>query len=145
MAEVVGIISAVLGVLDVSTRGSQRLHQVVKAWINAPAEILALHNEIVDLRYLLDNIRDAQAVVEVEADAQGNYGFVTALRTQLRRAEEHFQSLNGILDELSKIKKYRKKTKWICRERRVEQLKNGIRLVREHINNLLQVHNMYVH
>ncbi|KAI1429135.1 hypothetical protein F5Y12DRAFT_710346 [Xylaria sp. FL1777] len=140
MAEVFGVVSGAIGVLDVSTRGIQRLQQVVKTWINAPAELLALQNEVEDLRYLLDEIQ--RTAVAIETTAQQDAGFAAALREQLRKARDHHQSLEYILDEMSRIKRFKKKFNWVRREGRVANLKRGFQQVREQISNLLVVHSV---
>ena len=140
MAEVFGTISAAIGVLDVSTRGVQRLHHIIKTWNNAPAELLALTNEIEDLKLLLSEIDSAK--VTIEDAAQQDAGFVAALGDQLSKAEKLCQSLSDTINELTKLKKYEKKANWVRREGRVENLKREFRQVREHINALLTTHNV---
>lgn len=140
MAEVFGIVSAAISVFDVSSHGIQRLQRVVKAWRNAPAELLALQNEAGDLRCLLDEIRNAEATIKVAA--QHNTLFITVLHEQLQKAEDHFHSLSGMLDELAKLKRHKQKFGWIRQEGRVEKLKSDFRQVRENMNTLLLAHNV---
>jgi len=140
MAEVFGVVSAAIGLLDVSSRGIGRLHQVVKTWSNAPVELHQLEAEVGDLRYLIDEVRRTQ--VAIEAAARQDTAFVAVLEEHLQKAQDYFHELDDILDEMSKFKKYKKKSVWVQREGRVKKLRSELSQVRRHINSLLVAHNV---
>lgn len=138
MAEVFGVVAGAIGVLDVSTRGVQRLSQLCARWNHAPQELLSLSNELQDLCVILDQIKTAERAIR--ATSQQDPSLVTALSEQLQSAEAHIKTMNDILDELASLKKFKKKYKWVRREGIIEKLRGQIRGVREGISALLLTH-----
>ena len=140
MAEIMGIAAAAIGILNTGAKASVRLRQTFKTWINAPEELLALHNEVEDLRVVINQISIAGTAVE--AVSQQDATFTKALREQIDKAGVYLESLELLLDDISKIKKYKKRYRWVRQEGKVELRKGQFRNVRERIQALLVAHNV---
>jgi len=107
MAEPFSISAGALGVLDVGTRLSKRLRQITQTWKNAPQEMLSLQNELEDLNLVLDEIQACQQ--SIVAASQHDTAVATNLQGYIREARRHFEMLESSLDEMSRLKKYKKK------------------------------------
>jgi len=142
MAEPFSISAGALGVLDVGTRLSKRLRQITQTWKNAPQEMLSLQNELEDLNLVLDEIQACQQ--SIVAASQHDTAVATNLQGYIREARRHFETLESSLDEMSRLKKYKKKFQWVREQGKISGIQKQIRVVRERIKDLLVTHNVYV-
>jgi predicted nucleic acid-binding Zn-ribbon protein len=136
--EVLGILAATVGVLKVGSKVSSKLRDIIKTWQNVPAELLALHNELEDLRIVLDEMRSCEK--DIEATFQGPLHRVDALRRQIRCAERHLTTLDNLVEELYQLKGSKKKLKWIREKREIGVILRQIRTAREAMSGILVTH-----
>ncbi|CAI4218969.1 unnamed protein product [Parascedosporium putredinis] len=120
MVEPFSVVASALGVMDVGARVSVGIVNVIRRWKNAPQDILDLHNEISDLRVLLDQMVHAHQKLPDDDDVADQDGaFVAAAaRAHLDKAVGHLQSLESLANELQNLKGVRRrKNGWIRRAR----------------------------
>lgn len=136
MAEAFAIFAAVPGLLDIAGRSSAGLVHAIKAWKSVPASLLALSNEVSDLKLVLDHVATL-------ADPQiSNSSLEDTLSQQLRKASQHLGELDSLMTEFNALPRYKQKTRWIAKRSKVEQLKNNIKEVRSKMADLLLIHNV---
>lgn len=139
MAEVFGVVAAVVGVVDVGSRVSARLRDITHTWKHAPAEILALSNEVTDITVVLHHTKDAcNSTKAVSADS----ALAKDLDKYINTARSILTELNNILDQLASTRSLRKKVKWIQLKDVVLSKKNELKSTRTEIRELLRAHNV---
>jgi predicted nuclease with TOPRIM domain len=141
MAEVFGILAGVAGVLKFGSTISTRLRNMIATWRHAPTEILALHNEVEDLRLVLDEMQNCKQ--EIAEATQRDAAVTAALQRQIQKAQQHFETLDVLLNKLTGSQKFKKKFKWLNEKANIERIKGQIRLTREETKDLLIAHNVY--
>lgn len=141
MAEAFAIFSAVLSVLDVGTRVSARLGHLIQDWKDAPPLILCLANEMADLKIVLDRIYDAQQSVR-NSTALQSVELVASLDSQLQSAQRHFMDLDTLVNEMNRLKSFKRRNKWIRKRSRASTLRTELKAVRIRISELLLAHNV---
>jgi len=116
MAEAVGVVAAAVGILDVATKGSHSLGRICSSWRHAPDELLALRNEIEDLRMVLDQIT-ASGVAAGDSSAPQASNALVPLDALLKKAEGIVKDFDTLVDKIASIKKY--KARFNCMWRRI--------------------------
>jgi hypothetical protein len=96
MADPFSTVAAAAGVLDVATRASTRLRDVYSTVANAPHLILALANEVADLRLILAAIEVARAGIP-RLEPQRVANLHRALERQLHEAERRLADLDSLI------------------------------------------------
>jgi hypothetical protein len=139
MAEIFGVLAAVVGVLDVVTRVSMRLIAIKNTWKKAPLEILALSNEVTDLNIVLHYTRDACKRVKTGC---ANAEFTEALDEHIRTATLLLTEVDKILSPLPSMKELKKRRKWLQLKKSLIVKKNELNDVRTRIRDLLQAYHM---
>ncbi|KAK4182753.1 ankyrin repeat-containing domain protein [Podospora australis] len=141
MAEIISLIGAVAGLLDVALRSCTALHQLQSQLRNAPALVHALSNEIQDLRVVLTLVRDTlKASDAIDTDPNQNSAVIAALRAQLQAANAILGDLNLITEKLAAEKPTMRRIKWCLTKSRASELQGRLRDVRMKINELLLAH-----
>lgn len=142
MAEVVGLVISVVGILDTLARASKHLHEIISAWRNAPDELLALLNEVEDMRVVLDEVQHTRKVVEALSEEDAD--FAKNLGSQIAATDRGVHVLEEILCQLSKLGGYRQRLKWIRKGGQIENVKVRLRKSREDVQSLLLANNVSV-
>jgi hypothetical protein len=127
--------------MDTGTRLSTALSNIIKIWINAPAEVMAIHNEITDLTIFLDHLRSAGRNVEANTTLQDE-SLVKALNEELATAHVILTELETMLNQLLEMRKFKKGLKWIRQNPVMEKKKASLRNVKLRIHDLLWAHNL---
>jgi hypothetical protein len=140
MAEAFSTFSAALSILDVSGRISAMVTDLIRNWNKAPTLILALSNEMSDLKILMDRVRDAGQTVR-GSNTQLNTEFTFALDVQLQKATDYLGELEKLVDDLNRGKLIERRNKWLLKKSTAAKLQTQLRDVRLRINELLVVHN----
>ncbi|KAK1749751.1 hypothetical protein QBC47DRAFT_395262 [Echria macrotheca] len=137
MAEILGIIAAVAGLADVGVRLSFRLRNVVRTWVDAPDEILALNNEISDLATVLKFTEDTcQSTKSVYASEP----FTRILEEYVNTASQLLNEIDDIATSLSSADKRKQKRKWVRLKASTIDKKEKLKSVRLKIRDLLVVY-----
>lgn len=142
MAEAVGLAISVVGILDTLTRASKHLGEVISTWRNAPDELLALRNELEDMRVVLDEVQHTRKAVEALSSEDGD--FMRILGSQITSMDRQIHALEEILYRLSKLSGYKQRLKWLRKEGRIEEMKVRVRESRESIRSMLLANNVSV-
>jgi hypothetical protein len=129
-------LSAALSILDTSTKASTSLAALCIKLKNAPDLILALSNEVSDLRLVLDSFHDAQEVVGRLQSGQ-KAGFQTAINVQLERAEILLAELNVLITRLNSKTKSMKRIYWCLEEANAIKLKNDLKEMRAQLQEIM--------
>jgi hypothetical protein len=133
------IIVGVLGTLDASTRLASKASKIIATLKNAPADILALMNELEDLRVVLNEAEFARE--KIENAAQGNPSLHSALRMELESARLEVDELEIILDNTWNMK-MQKRITWLRKQGNIEKRRAQLRNCRERLRDLLVTHNV---
>lgn len=143
MAEVISIISAVAGLLDITLRSSTALHELQSQLRNAPALIRALSNETQDLRAVLTLLDDTMKASEaIELNTSEGSAVLAALKVQLRKAETILVGLEHLTQKLAAETPTMRRVKWCLNKSRASELQRLLKEVRMTINDLLLAHTL---
>ncbi|KAK3367699.1 ankyrin repeat-containing domain protein [Podospora didyma] len=140
MADIIALVGGTIKILDVLTRGSMGLWEIIQTWKSAPDALLALRNETEALRIVLDTVREAQQLIE--SAAASDAAFATTLAQEMATAEVSALELTTAVDKLSFGRDFRRKARWLRHQGKIDLLKTRFRDVRERIQALLVVHNV---
>jgi Fungal N-terminal domain of STAND proteins len=135
------IIASALTILEVGTKVSKGLSEIINTWNGAPPAILALYNEISDLNVVLDHVSDAQRTVKANG-AKFDTQFLEALDEHLYQARQLLSQLETLVRELKDLSSVKKKYKWLFKNSEATNLQHRIREVRSRINDLLVAYNV---
>lgn len=141
MADPFSVIAGVLGTLDASTRLASKATKIILTLKNAPSDILALANELEDLRVILDEAETARW--RLEKEAVGSPTMVAALRAELNNARSQIDELGEIVDRTWEMKAQRRVT-WLRKQGDIGRRMTSLRLCRERLRDLLTTHNVSV-
>lgn len=127
MAEAVGLIASVATLTEVALK----LKKLVVRLRDAPEELLALFNEVTDLRFLFTEIEKA-AIERPDSQAR--------LSKMLKFADERLDSLNLFLQKIDKVDvKLVDRLVWLRYRSSVVKLQSELHEVRSQLTGLLQV------
>ncbi|GAB1318720.1 hypothetical protein MFIFM68171_08930 [Madurella fahalii] len=141
MAELISLVSAVAGLLDITLRSSAALHELQSQLRNAPTLILALSNETQDLRAILTLLDDSMKASDaIEHKTSHGSAVLAALKTQLHSAETILVDLDHLTQKLSAEKPTMMRVKWCLKKSRASELQRRLKDVRVTINDLLLTH-----
>jgi len=135
------VVVGVLGTLDASTRLASKAANIVATLKNAPGDILALVNELEDLRVVLNEADTARE--RLEHATQGSASLLSALRMELETARFEVDELEIILDKTWSLK-MQKRIMWLRKQGDIEKRRARLRACRERLRDLLVTHNVYV-
>lgn len=141
MAEAFAILSSDIGVLDIAGRTSARLIKTVQTWKNCPSVILALSNEVSDVRVILDHL----AKVCQDPDASSTLhtrDLPSAIQTHVQKTACYLRELDVIVKELEILPGTKQKLKLVFKKMQVGKLETSLRDVRMKLNHLLLIHNV---
>lgn len=120
MADPLSICSATLSIIDASVRLSGRLRGVVKLWKDAPAEILALQDEILDLSVVLGHARSASEDTSTTAALRTAYyqharntNVHVDLERELRNIGDLLKGVDEFVSRLLEMRNIRKRWSWV--------------------------------
>jgi hypothetical protein len=132
MAEALGIASSTLTLVDASIK----LVKLIRALKHAPAELLALNNEVADLKLLFSQVQVVQAE---QPDALSN------LASTLDKTIETISRLSSLVDEYSRRPLIGvSRVRWLLEKSKIVSLKDELRERRSQLDILLGVNNVYV-
>jgi cell division protein ZapA (FtsZ GTPase activity inhibitor) len=132
MAEALGIASSTLTLVDTSVK----LVKLIRALKHAPAELLALNNEVADLKLLFSQVQVVQAE---QPDALSN------LASTLDKTIETISHLSSLVDEYSRRPLTGvNRVRWLLEKSKIVSLKDELRERRSQLDTLLGVNNVYV-
>jgi len=135
------IVISTLTVLEIGTKVSKGLGQVIHTWKGAPPAIYALYNEISDLNVVLDHIDATQHALAARGTKYDAH-FVVALDDHLSQARLLLAELQKLVLELKDLSTVKKKYKWLFRHAEVAQLQHRLRETRGRMGDLLAAYNV---
>ncbi|ETS76342.1 hypothetical protein PFICI_11729 [Pestalotiopsis fici W106-1] len=141
MAEAFAVLASVIGVLDVACRTSAGLIDAVRTWRKCPSLLLALSNEVTDLKVILDHL----AKVYQDPDARlklSNDELSTAIQGHIEIIARHLRKLDVLIRDLKLLTCQRQKLRLLYKTRQVGELEGHLRDGRLKINHLLLIHNV---
>jgi hypothetical protein len=145
MADPVSLLACVLGTLEIGTRLTTALNGVLRTWKTAPAEILAIHNEISDLNIVLNYTRNAlPSKTQHGENALRNINFREALLKEVDAAKEILDDIDNSISIFSAMQKIKRRVYWLKHNGNIEAKKGQLRSIRIRINELLSTYNVYV-
>ena len=133
------VAALVLNAIDVSAKVSGKVTRLAISLKNAPADILALANEIEDLRVVLHEAQGAREILE--AAKKDNPSFLEALCREIRHAQTQVDILDDVIDVALAANKARRWV-WVRQESHIARRKLELRQSRERIQELLATHNV---
>lgn len=141
MAETFAVLASVVGLLDVAGRTSAGLIDAIHTWRKCPSLLLALSNEVTDLKVILNHLakvyQDPSARLQVS-----NEELSTAIQGHIKTIKHHLRNLDGLIEKLKRLKGPRQKLRLVFKKKEVDELERNLRDGRLKINNLLLVHNV---
>jgi len=143
MVEPLSIAASALGALDVGARVSTGILDIIRKWKNAPHEIVALHNEITDLRVVLDQMVYAYQILS-DGLAYQDAGFVAAVHDHLEKALCYLKSLQTFSMELQHLKGARRWKRWLGSQNEVNSMRANLNIIRTELSQLFLAQNMFV-
>jgi hypothetical protein len=139
MSEILGLVAAISGVVDVGTSVGTCLRSISLKWKKAPVEIIGLSNEISDLKVLLEYTKDACKRFAAVCDDKD---FVDVLNRHMTVARRLLNQINDILEPLVRMRGFKKRANWIHLKESLMAKKEELQKVRANIKDLLQISNM---
>ena len=130
MAETVGIAAASITFAEATLKVSRLISEIK----DAPAELLAMNNEISDLRLLVYQV---QAISHRDKDLQ------TLLLIPLRNATNRANAASAFVDSIYQ-RSVLFKTEWVRKQRKARLLQSDLRDARLQVNAALSASNVYV-
>ncbi|KAK4443259.1 ankyrin repeat-containing domain protein [Podospora aff. communis PSN243] len=139
-----GVASATVNLLDGGLNLSKALMKSIRAWRNAPDEILELNNRVAFLSVALERIRDTYGSMKEPGQPNPNYDAVFLLEHQLAQAATSLEKLSGYVVQLSSGSRTMQRTRWIRLKSAVVDETRRIREVQGNIDNVLVTYVAYV-
>ncbi|CZR57766.1 uncharacterized protein PAC_07655 [Phialocephala subalpina] len=129
MSDPLSISASVLAVLGTAISISKAITAMIQAYDEAPVEIAALRNEIIDLAFVLEQVR-SRALHEYS---------VSRLATLLARADTKFEELRqfvaslGVIGTAGKWRRNFERVKWTEKKRKAQELKSELYHVKDNM------------
>ena len=141
MAALAGITS-VISLLDVGVRAASSLRQVIQDRRNAPAEILALSNEVQDFAMVMYELKITCQDVRSNALLNGRSELLPILTQHMNRARSGLKAVEALIDNVHMDQKSETTMimarVWSAKKQSACNLKDGLREVKINIQLLLQ-------
>ncbi len=137
MAEPFSILAGAAGVADVAAKTLSKLRELVSEFKIVPALILALSNEVAEIRVVLERVEDSRQAVESAGGAQPDSAFLADLDGQLGTARAILAELETLAVALRAGNSPSERFRWLRKRKHVARLKGRLREVRGRINELL--------
>jgi hypothetical protein len=132
--EVFGTISPALSIIDVAIRSSNAIQELVTVWHDAPAEILALSNEINDSRVVLTQAHNLFQRIEAAPTALDDLRSCSVMiERQVEQAKPIWNRLDKLLREIKDDQKDPNKVsksvkfRWLKNQSKVETLRAALK------------------
>ena len=126
MADPISLTASILTLID----AAGKIGEFITHCRYAPAEVLALNNEVNDLRFVLGRVEDIYP-----SDAESN------VTVTLRRAGQNIARLHAVVHQLKLQDNTRLSTadrvRWTMMKSKVRKLLTELRNIRLHLNTLL--------
>ena len=136
MAEIVSLVLAVAGTLDVAARTSSIVARLMRDWKEAPAQIALLSEEIKVQRYMMLQLKE---FCESPSASSRNAFQVTVINSLLQRADSLWLELERIVEILDKRADRERKMKWIGNAHKVASLREKLRELRLAMLEMLSI------
>ncbi|KAK4097051.1 hypothetical protein N658DRAFT_510730 [Parathielavia hyrcaniae] len=140
MAEILGIVAGVTGIVDVGIRVSGRLHKIAKVWKHAPDEILALSREVSDFTAVMHSVEDACRSIQLAPSASTR--LASTLGDNIMKAAELIRDIDDAIQELASLPKLKQRSKWLSLRTTLEQKIKALHGFRVHVGHLLRAQGM---
>ena len=143
MAEPLSAIAAVVGLVEIAAKSCSRVVGLVSEWRDAPHQVQSLVQELLLSQQITKDLeafcRRLEAQGQLEQTPQPYYGGV--LQTSIERATLLWTELENIVRSVQKSDKRQiRKDKWLVRSRRVADLQEQLREIRNGIKDILNLH-----
>jgi len=130
MTEILGITASILTVAEAGLK----LGQLIRSLRHAPDELLALNNEVVELKVILTQI---QLLKDAQPDILIN------ISPTFEKTSESIQSLKSLVDGYhGRLVTGFRRFKWVLETAKINDLKQDIRERRSQLNALFTVNNL---
>ncbi|KAI0127813.1 hypothetical protein BJ170DRAFT_388609 [Xylariales sp. AK1849] len=123
MAEAFAIFSSIASVADVAGRTSLGLVDIIRAWQNAPAVLLALNNEVADLKVILGHLTTVYQVTGGNTTVH-NHELMIAIGDHAKKAAEHLVSLDTLVTKLKAVPGSKQRLKFLSKKKQAERIKS---------------------
>jgi len=133
------IAAGLIGLLDVSARLSGKARRIAHTIKNAPAQILALENELEDFRLVLNEVQQAQEQIIAARDV----ALPAVLSREIERAQRETDELEETVDLVTSTGK-NVGIRWLRKQSHIYIHKSRLREIRQRIQELLVTHNAFV-
>lgn len=150
MAEALSLVASIIAVLQIADSVAKTVSGL-KVLYNAPNEVLALNNEVADLRVIFQTLSDRLSADDPLGTDSGSDQSAEHLHILIRKAEDHLLQLDEVIrcDSL----RYRSvggnlsvsRFKWAKVKSRVERHIQALRDVKQNIMVIMLALNSHVH
>jgi hypothetical protein len=141
MAETFAVLVSVIGLLDVAGKTSAGLIDAIHAWRKCPSLLLALNNEVTDLKVVLNHLakvyQDPSTRQKVSDEELS-----TAIKGHMETIECHLRKLDALVKDLKRLKGPKQKLMLVYKKREVDDLERNLRDSRLKINSILLIRNV---
>jgi hypothetical protein len=134
MADPFSILAGILSLIDVSARLSSKTRFIARTVKNAPSEILALGNELEDLRVVLNEAENGQQ--EMVVALKDRPALHISLVEEIAKAREKVVQLEQIIDQVSSVEGHMR-IRWLRKQRQIQVFQLELRKIRQRIQELL--------
>ncbi|KAL3595715.1 hypothetical protein FPOAC2_10070 [Fusarium poae] len=137
MAEIVGLVASIPGLLELGIESSKALHKLQSQLRNAPDLIHALANETEDIKLVLTLVEDSLKASEAAAlDTPSSIAVLDKLKVQLRKAKTTLEALELFTQKLADETPTTRRVKWLLQESQASKLQSDLKVTRAQIMQL---------
>jgi chromosome segregation ATPase len=140
MADPFTIVAGILSLVDVSARLSSKTRYIARTIKHAPAEILALGNELEDLRVVLHEVESCQE--ELSLMLKDRPAVHTSLVDEITKARDQVLQLEDVIDHVSSGEG-NMRLRWLRKQRHIHDVQAELRKTRQRVQELLMSFNVY--
>jgi hypothetical protein len=130
MADPLSVTASALTVIEVSSACAKILLQIIQSHRAAPAQLVALSNEVNDIKTVLDDIKTVCQSIEQEPSP--SQGFLDMTSKQLAEAREILVELDGLLKRFMPLNSSRR-WRWPLNKGKAERLLQKLKEVRSNL------------
>ncbi|KAI1358912.1 hypothetical protein F5Y08DRAFT_94250 [Xylaria arbuscula] len=141
MVDPFSILAGAVGVTDVAVKTSMKLRSLISDFRDAPSLILALSNEVTEMRVVLERVKESQRAVQSLHNPQYDAAFLAALNDQLTKAHTITMDLESLVTTLSTGNSPTERFRWLRKKKNAADLNGKLKAVRERMNELLVAYN----
>ena len=139
MSDPLSVVASVASLLDIGARTAKHLRRVIHSFRHADDELIALSNEVNDIRVVLTEVENTSQVTTILPRTQ----LIDALETQLDRAKTKFTELEILIQSLSQLQPSgvieTKKLAWLSKKTTAQRLQQDLKDIRQKIHGLLGI------